>query len=147
MFESLASCFAAYKPSLGWWKSHRLRGFAFRCSPSLNMTVQKTAHHSSPANGNHFAIRLVVISEIMFPRLSLNHIEKELFQLFITGTRAQRLHDIELQIAAKARAQLSIARKPQLVAVLAEMQVRHCADETNVLGATWNLIVSGRTVC
>ena len=39
MFESLASCFAAYKPAFGWWKSCRLRGFAFRCSASLNMTA------------------------------------------------------------------------------------------------------------
>src|SRR6476661_3653494 len=39
MFESLASCFAAYKPSCRWRKSCRLRGFAFRCSASLNMTA------------------------------------------------------------------------------------------------------------
>src|SRR4029079_3750111 len=39
MFESLASCFAAYMPSFGWPKSPRLRGFAFRCSASFNMTV------------------------------------------------------------------------------------------------------------
>jgi hypothetical protein len=50
----------------------------FVAAHRLNMTAQKAAHHSSPANGNHFAIRLVVISKIMFPRLSLNHIEKEL---------------------------------------------------------------------
>jgi hypothetical protein len=38
MFESLASCFAAYEPSFGWRKLCRLRGFAFRCSASLDMT-------------------------------------------------------------------------------------------------------------
>ncbi len=38
MFESLASCSAAYKPSFGWGKSRRLRGSAFRCSASFNMT-------------------------------------------------------------------------------------------------------------
>ena len=43
MFESLASCFAAYKASFRWWKSCRLRGFAFRCSAPLNMTDEKDA--------------------------------------------------------------------------------------------------------
>ena len=85
MFESLASCFAFLQP------------IAQHDSP-------KSGPSQLPANGNHFAIRLVVISEIMFPRLSLDHIEKELFQLFITRTRPQRLYDIELQIAAEARA-------------------------------------------
>ena len=42
MFESLASCSAAYMPSFGWRKSPRLRGFAFRCSASLNMTGSST---------------------------------------------------------------------------------------------------------
>ena len=42
MFESLASCFAAYMPSFGWRESPRLRGFAFRCSASLNMTDSST---------------------------------------------------------------------------------------------------------
>src|SRR5437016_2714985 len=43
MFESLASCFAAYKPSFGWRKSPRLRGFAFRCTASLNSPQDESA--------------------------------------------------------------------------------------------------------
>jgi hypothetical protein len=39
MFESLASCFVAYKPSFGWRKLCRLRDFAFLCSASLNVTA------------------------------------------------------------------------------------------------------------
>ena len=42
MFESLALCFAAYKPSSGW-ESLRLRGFAFRCSASLNSPQDESA--------------------------------------------------------------------------------------------------------
>ena len=130
MFESLASC------------------FAFRCSASFNMTVQKKAGHRGrlPANCNHLAIGHVIVSEIVFPRLSFDHVEKKLLELFITRARPQRSHDVKLQIAAKTWAQLSIAREPQLVAVLAEMHVRHRADETYELGASRNLIVSGWTI-
>ncbi len=39
MFESLASCFAAYKPSFWVAEIMRLRGFAFRCSASLLMNT------------------------------------------------------------------------------------------------------------
>ncbi len=39
MFEILASCFAAYKPSFWVAEIVRLRGFAFRCSASLLMNT------------------------------------------------------------------------------------------------------------
>src|SRR6516162_1197689 len=100
----------------------------------------------SSAYRNHFAIGLVIISEIMFPRLSVDHIEKNLLELFITRAGPQWSHDVKLQIAAKTWAQLSITREPQLVAVLAEMHVRHCTDETYALCASRNLVVSGRTI-
>src|SRR6266576_4702342 len=108
---------------------------------------KKAGHRgSSAANCNHFAIGLVVVSKIVFPRLSVDHVEKKLLELFIARARPQRFHDVKLQIAAKTWAQLSIAREPQLVAVLAEMHVRHRADETYALGASRNLIVSGWTI-
>jgi hypothetical protein len=128
MFESLASC------------------FAFRCSASLNMKGKDTVIAGSPTNCNHFAIRLVIVSEIVFPRLSVNHVEKKLLELFIARARPERSHDVKLQIAAKTWAQLSIAREPQLVAGLAEMHVRHRTDETYALCASRNLIVSGWTI-
>jgi hypothetical protein len=37
----------------------------------------------SPANCNHFAIRLVIVSKIVFPRLLFDYVEKKLFELFI----------------------------------------------------------------
>ena len=119
-----------------------------RCFASLNMTIQKEAGQrgSSPANSNHFAIGLVIVSEIVFPWLSVDHVEKKLLELFIARARPQRSHDVKLQIAAKTWAQLSIAREPQLVAVLAEMHVRHRTDETYALGASRNLVVTGWTI-
>src|SRR5262245_3742325 len=101
---------------------------------------------TSPANRNHFAIGLVIVSKIVFPRLSFDHVEKKLPELFIARAGPQRCHDVKLQIAAETRAQLSIAGEPQLVAVLAEMHVRHCTDKTYALCAVRNLIVSGRTI-
>ena len=79
----------------------------------------------------------------MFPRLSIDDVEEELFELFIARTRPQRLHDVELQVAAKAWPQLSIAREPQLVAVLTEMHVRHRTNESDPLCASRYLIVRG----
>jgi len=73
---------------------------------------------------------LVIVSKIVFPRLSIDHVKKKLLELFIARARPQRSHDVKLQIAAKTWAQLSITREPQLVAVLAEMHVRHRTDET-----------------
>ena len=110
------------------------------------MAAQKAVLHRSAANCNHFAIGLVIVSEIVFPRLSFDHVEKKLLELFITRARPKRSHDVKLQIAAKTWAQLSIAREAQLVAVLAEMHVRHRSDETYALGASRNLIVSGWTI-
>src|SRR6187551_1423227 len=82
----------------------------------------------------------------MFPRFSVDHVEKELLELLIARACAQRFHNVELQIAAKTWAQLSIARQPQLVAVLTEMHVRHRTNETYPLCASRDLIVGGWTI-
>ena len=105
------------------------------------------APDASATNRNHFAIGLVVVSKIVFPRLSVDHVEEKLLELFIARTCSQRCHNVELQITAKTWAELSITRKPQLVAVLAEMQVRHRTDETDALRPSGNLVVSSRTIC
>src|SRR5262245_47095238 len=118
-----------------------------RCSGPLNMTVQKTVNsENSPTNCNHFAIGMVIVSEIMFPRLSVDHVDEKLLELFIARARAQRSHNVELQIATKTWTQLSITCQPQLVAVLAEMHVRHCTDKTYALCASRNLVVRGWTI-
>src|SRR6266446_286879 len=122
----------------------------------LRISLQRFVQHDSPkkaghrgrlpANCNHLAIGHVIVSKIVFPRLSFDHVEKKLLKLFIARAGSQRSHDVKLQIAAKTWAQLSIAREPQLVAVLAEMHVRHRSDETYTLCASRNLIVSGWTI-
>ena len=82
----------------------------------------------------------------MFPRLSVDHIDKKLLQLFIASARPQRCHDVKLQITAKTWTQLPIAREPKLVAVLTKVHVRHRTDKTYALSASGDLIVSGWTI-
>src|SRR5438132_185016 len=103
--------------------------------------------HSSPADGDHLAVRLIIVSEVVLLRFSIDHIEKELLKLFITRASPHRFHDVELQIAPQAGTQFPIACKSQFVAVFAEMQVSHCPDKSNALFASWDLIVSGWPVC
>ena|SRR5438034_5045379 len=101
----------------------------------------------SAADGDHLAVRLVIVSEVVLLRFSIDHIEKELLKLFITRAGPQRFHNVELQIAAQTRTQLSVTGKAKFVAVFAEMQVSHRSDKPNALFASWDLIVSGWTVC
>jgi hypothetical protein len=89
---------------------------------------------------------VVIVSKIVFLRLSVDDIEKKLLELFIACARPQRFHDIKLQITAEAWAQLSIAGEPQLVTALAEMHVRHRTDEAYALDASRNLVVTGWTI-
>ena len=51
--------------------------FHLRHSPSVR----------SAADCNHFAIGLVIVSKIVFPRLSVDHIEKKLLELFVARAR------------------------------------------------------------
>jgi hypothetical protein len=49
---------------------------------------KKAAHRGrSTADCNHFAIGLVIVSKIMFPRLSVDHVKKKLLELFIARAR------------------------------------------------------------
>ena len=79
MFESLASCFAAYKPFFEWWKSSRLRGFAFCCSASLNMTkeanwrLQKLAKASPSAESTPLQIACLVEQKIQHSAAAITH--------------------------------------------------------------------------
>jgi hypothetical protein len=86
------------------------------------------------------------MSKIVFPRLSVDYVEEKLLELFIARAGSQRFHNVKLQIAAKTGTQLSVARESQLVAVFAEMHVRHRTYETYPLCAPRNLIVSGWTI-
>ena len=101
----------------------------------------------SAADGDHLAVRLIIVSKIVLSRFAFDNVQKELLKLFITRAGPQRSHDVELQIAAQTRTQLSVAGKSEFVAVFAEMQVRHRSDKPDPLLATGDLIVSGWTVC
>lgn len=91
--------------------------------------------HLLAADGDHPAIGLIVIPEIVLLRLSIHNIQEELFQLRVAGTGPQRFHNIELQIVAEARSQFAVACKTELVAALTEMEVGHCSNEANSLPA------------
>src|SRR5437773_2386410 len=101
----------------------------------------------SAADGDHLAVRLIIVSEVVLLRFSIDHIEKELLKLFITRAGTHWSHDVELQIAAQTRTQLSVTGKAKFVAVFAEMQVSHRSDKPDPLFATGDLIVSGWAVC
>jgi hypothetical protein len=100
----------------------------------------------STSDSDHLAIRLIVVAEVMLLGFSFNDIQKELLKLFITCPRSQRFHDIELQIAAEARAQFTVARKTKFIAALAEMQICHRSDKAYPLSPAWDLIVGGWTI-
>ena len=101
----------------------------------------------SAADGDHLAVRLIIVSEVVLLRFSIDHIEKELLKLFITRASPHRFHDVELQIAPQAGTQFPIACESQFVAVFAEMQVSHRSDKPNALFAVGNLIIGRRAVC
>src|SRR5215469_12471433 len=50
-------------------------------------------------------------------------------------------------MAPQARPQLAIASQPQLVACLAEMEVRHRTDKTNALREILKPVIDGWAVC
>src|SRR6201997_2649698 len=105
-----------------------------------------TRRSGSAADGNHFAVRLIVVSKIVLCRFALDDIEKELPQLRITRARPHRFHDVELKVAAETRTQFPVACEAKFVAAFAEMQVCHRPDEANTLFPTGNLVVRGWTV-
>ena len=60
--------------------------------------------HSSAADGDHLAIGLVIVAEIVLCGFEFDHMEKELPKLLISRAGPQRFHDVELQIAAETGA-------------------------------------------
>ena len=50
--------------------------------------------------------------------------------------------EVELKVAAEAGAELAVAGETELVAVLAEVQVRHRADETDALAAGGDAMIN-----
>ena len=121
--KNLSSCFAAL-------------GENQRCFASLNMTRPS----GSPADGDHFAVRSVIVSEIVLCGFALDDIKKELPQLRITRAGPQRFHNVELEVAAETWTQFPVACQAKFVAAFAEMQVCHRPDEADALFPTGNLV-------
>src|SRR5207237_1895612 len=100
----------------------------------------------SSTDGDHLAVRFVIVSEIVLRGFAFDHTEKELPKPLITRAGPQRFHNIELKIATEARTQFPVTCQAKFVAAFAEMQIRHRPDEANALFPPRNLVVRGRTV-
>ena len=83
--------------------THRFRRYVDHSCATVGLNVSES-WHSSAADGNHPAIGLVIVSEIVLFGFALDHVEKELPKLLISRTGPERFHDVELQIAAETRA-------------------------------------------
>ena len=111
------------------------------------MLIRVNSWLESSANGDHLPVGLIIVPEIVLLGFAIDHVDEELAQLLVARASAEWFHDIELEITAETGTQFSVARQPQLIAALAEMQIRHRADESDPLIATGDLVVSGRAVC
>src|SRR5258708_23433227 len=126
-------------------RAHRLARDIHHLRSPVGSNVRKAIHRSA-ADGDHFAVRLVIVSEIVLCRFAFDNAEKELPKLLITRASPQRFHNIELKRATEARTQFPITCEAKFVAAFAEMQIRHRPDEANALFPTGDLIVGGWTV-
>jgi hypothetical protein len=81
----------------------RFRRYINHPCTTVGLEVSESSH-SSAADGDHLAIGLVIVSEIVLCGFQLDHVEKELPKLLIGRAGPQRFHDVELQIAAETRA-------------------------------------------
>src|SRR2546430_387024 len=101
---------------------------------------------NSAADRDHLPIRLVVRPKIMLLGFAIDHVEEKLAQFRVARAGPEWFHDVELQITPETRPQFSVAGEAQLVAALAEMQVRHRSDKADALPAAGNLIISGWSI-
>src|SRR4029077_16106912 len=94
----------------------------------------------------HFSVRLVILPEIVLLRFSLNYFKEKLPELLIARAGTQRLHDVELEVAAETWPNFTIASQAKFVTAFTKMQIGHRADESYALVPSRNLIVSGGAV-
>src|SRR5215212_1358567 len=77
------------EPSAAIWLS---------CSGKFTSSSLPAPHsrHISPADGDHLAARLIIFPEVVLLRFSFNHVQDELSELGIAGSRPERSQDVEL---------------------------------------------------
>ena len=114
---------------------------------SQEFLIRVNSWLESSANGDHLPVGLIIVPEIVLLGFAIDHVGKKLAQLVVARAGTERFHNVELEITSETGTQFSVARQPQLIAALAEMQIRHRADETNLLIAPGNLIIGRRTIC
>jgi hypothetical protein len=74
--------------------------------------MRKFVCHASAPDSDHPATGLVVLAEIVLFGLTLDHLPEKAAQLLIACPLAHRRFDIELEMAAEARPQVSFAGEP-----------------------------------
>ena len=56
---------------------------------------------SSPADGDHLPVGLIIVSKIVLLRFAIDHVDKKLAQLVIARASAKRFHNVELEITSE----------------------------------------------
>ncbi len=111
------------------------------------MSIRVNSWLESPADRDHFPVRLIIVPEIVLLGFAIDHVGKKLAQLVIARARPQRFHDVELKITSETGTQFSVASETEFVATLAEMEIRHRANKSDALFASRNLIISRGAIC
>src|SRR5256885_16457539 len=115
--------------------------------PSRRVRRPRYASAVSPANRDHHPAGLVAFTEIVLLRFALDNVDEKLPELGVGRARPQHFHDVEFEITAEAWPQFPVASEAELVAALAEMQVRHRTNKTDPLIAAADFVISRGPVC
>lgn len=99
-----------------------------------------------PSNGNHPPVGLVVVAEVVFLGFAGDDVLEEGGEFGVGAAGAEDGAEVEFEVAAEAGAELAVAGEAELVAVLAEVQVRHRADEADLLAGGGDEMVGGGAV-
>lgn len=100
----------------------------------------------SAADGDHFAVGLVVVAEVVVFGFAVDDGAEEVSELVVGGAGAEGFHDVELEVGAEAGAEFAVAGEAEFVTGLAEVEVGHGADEADHLVAAGDGVVGGRAV-
>ena len=57
----------------------------------------------SAADGDHLAVRLIIVAKIVLLRFSIDNVQEKLFEFLITRAGSKWFHDVELEVATKTR--------------------------------------------
>ncbi len=82
----------------------------------------------------------------MFLGFAEDDVLEEGGELGVGAAGAQHAAEVELEVASEAGAKLAVGGEAELVAVLAEVEVRHRADEADLLAGGGDAVIDGGAV-